>query len=392
MNFFELNSQDGKARAGTLNTPHGTINTPVFMPVATQGTVKAIGVDDLNQIGAQIILANTYHLYLRPGSQVIDKFSGLHNFISWDKSILTDSGGFQGFSLAHLRKVTKDGFVFKSHIDGSIFRFNYADVIEFQNILGSDIIMPLDICGPVSQTKSQVEESMILTNEWIARSRQIHTRSDQVMFGIVQGGMYQDLRKICVENMVDLSLPGYAIGGLSVGEDIELMYQIVDYTANILPSNSPRYLMGVGSPENLVECISKGVDMFDCVLPTRIARNGALFLDSGRINITNAIFKYEDNPIDLNCDCYTCSKYSRGYIHHLFRSKEILAYRLASIHNLSFIFKLMYEIRESIVIGEFSKFKKEFLSKYNSSNKLVQITQKKKWIEAQQRKSRIKFD
>ena len=391
MKFFELNLQDGNARAGTLYTSHGVIHTPAFMPVATQGAVKAIGVDDLNQIGAQIVLANTYHLYLRPGHEVIEKFSGLHSFMGWNKPILTDSGGFQGFSLAHLRKVTADGFIFKSHIDGSIFRFNYEDVIKFQNILGSDIIMPLDICSPTDQTKSQVEESMILTNKWIAKARKLQTDSNQFMFGIVQGGMYKDLRKICVENMLDLSFPGYAIGGLSVGEDIDVMYKIVDYTANILPSNSPRYLMGVGSPENLIECISKGIDMFDCVLPTRIARNGSLFLDSGRINITNATFRYDDNPIDLSCHCYTCSQYSRAYIHHLFRANEFLAYRLASIHNLNFIISLMSEIRKTILVGDFNKFKKEFLSKYNSSDRLTQVTQKKMWVESQKRKGRDKF-
>tara|TARA_B100000676_G_C18052561_1_gene832144 strand:+ start:34 stop:1209 length:1176 start_codon:yes stop_codon:yes gene_type:complete len=391
MKFFELNFKDGDARAGTLYTSHGAIDTPVFMPVATQGSVKAIGVDDLNRIGSQIVLANTYHLYLRPGHEVIEKISGLHKFMGWNKAILTDSGGFQGFSLAHLRTVTKDGFIFKSHIDGSIFRFNYEDVVKFQTLLGSDIIMPLDICSSSNQNKSQVEESMILTNEWISKARKLNINSDQFMFGIVQGGMYEDLRKSCVEQMIDLSFPGYAIGGLSVGEDIDVMYRIVDYTANILPLNSPRYLMGVGSPENLIECISKGIDMFDCVLPTRIARNGSLFLDSGRINITNATFKFDDNPIDLSCNCFTCAHYSKAYIHHLFKAKEFLAYRLASIHNLYFIVNLLREIRKTILMGEFNNFKKEFLSRYNSADRLTQVTQKKMWIESQERKGRDKF-
>ena len=391
MKFFELQAQNGKAIAGALYTSHGVVQTPTFMPVATQGAVKAIGVDDLNQIGAQIVLANTYHLYLRPGSQVVEKFSGLHNFMGWNKPILTDSGGFQGFSLAHLRKVTADGFIFKSHIDGSVFNFSYEDVIKFQKTLGSDIIMPLDICSSTNQTKSQVEESMFLTNKWIAKAKKLQINSDQCMFGIVQGGMYEDLRKVCVDKMIDLSFSGYAIGGLSVGEEIDVMYKIVEYTANILPSDSPRYLMGVGSPENLIECISKGIDMFDCVLPTRIARNGSLFLDSGRINITNATFRYDDRPIDLSCSCYTCSQHSRAYIHHLFRAKEFLAYRLASIHNLNFIINLMKEIRQSILSEEFDKFKKEFLSKYNSSDKQAQTRQKIMWVESQKRKGRYKI-
>ena len=391
MKFFELQAQNGKARAGALYTSHGVVQTPTFMPVATQGAVKAIGVDDLNQIGAQIVLANTYHLYLRPGSEVVEKFSGLHNFMGWNKPILTDSGGFQVFSLAHLRKVTADGFIFKSHIDGSVFNFSYEDVIKFQKTLGSDIIMPLDICSSTNQTKSQVEESMFLTNKWIAKAKKLQINSDQCMFGIVQGGMYEDLRKVCVDKMIDLSFSGYAIGGLSVGEEIDVMYKIVDYTANILPSDSPRYLMGVGSPENLIECISKGIDMFDCVLPTRIARNGSLFLDSGRINITNATFRYDDRPIDLSCSCYTCSQHSRAYIHHLFRAKEFLAYRLASIHNLNFIINLMKEIRQSILSEEFDKFKKEFLSKYNSSDKQAQTRQKIMWVESQKRKGRYKI-
>ena len=391
MKFFELQAQNGKARAGALYTSRGVVETPTFMPVATQGAVKAIGVDDLNQIGAQIVLANTYHLYLRPGSQVVEKFSGLHNFMGWNKPILTDSGGFQGFSLAHLRKVTADGFIFKSHIDGSVFNFSYEDVIKFQKTLGSDIIMPLDICSSTNQTKSQVEESMFLTNKWIAKAKKLQINSDQCMFGIVQGGMYEDLRKVCVDKMIDLSFSGYAIGGLSVGEEIDVMYKIVEYTANILPSDSPRYLMGVGSPENLIECISKGIDMFDCVLPTRIARNGSLFLDSGRINITNATFRYDDRPIDLSCSCYTCSQHSRAYIHHLFRANEFLAYRLASIHNLNFIINLMKEIRQSILSEEFDKFKKEFLSKYNSSDKQAQTRQKIMWVESQKRKGRYKI-
>ena len=371
---FELLKTDGNARIGRIYTEHGTVETPVFMPVGTQGTVKAITKDHLLDINAQIILGNTYHLYLRPGLEVLKYFKGLHNFINWEKSILTDSGGFQVFSLALNKKVksgkhkasvkiTEDGVEFKSHIDGSWHYFTPEFVIEIQQIIGSDIIMPLDICPPYPVSYHTAKDSVEKTLRWLERSKKAKKNEWQGLFGIVQGSTYEDLRIYSAIKTVELDMDGYSIGGLSVGEPIEYMYSMTEAVIKYLPKDKPRYLMGVGTPENIVESVSRGVDMFDCVMPTRNARNGTLFTHSGRLNIKAGKYKLSDEPIDKECDCYTCKNFSRGYVRHLFNAEEITGMILATIHNLRFYTKLMEDIRNSIKKGEFEKFKREFYIK-----------------------------
>jgi len=352
-----------RARAGCISTPHGDISTPAFAPVGTQATVKALDPIDLRELGAQLILSNTYHLYLRPGADVVAEMGGLHSFMGWEGPILTDSGGFQVFSLADNRRVTDEGVEFRSHIDGSRHLFTPEMVIHAQEQLGADIIMVLDECA-TPDDRGYNEQALERTHAWAERCLNAQTRSDQALFGIVQGGVFADLRRKSAEHLVGLDFPGYAIGGLSVGETKEQMYAMLDITTPLLPEDKPRYLMGVGAPEDLLEGVARGVDMFDCVLPTRLARNAALFTRSGRINIRNAQFERDARPIEEGCQCYTCRSFSRAYLRHLFKTRELLAPRLATIHNVHFLLTLMQEIREAIAAGRFQTLKDGFLSTY----------------------------
>ena len=337
------------ARLGRLLTPHGEIQTPVFMPVGTQGTVKALSPEDVIQCGSNIILGNTYHLYLRPGHSVIKSLGGLHRFMHWDKPILTDSGGFQVFSLNTLAKVTEEGVTFKSHIDGSTHFFSPELSMEIQEALGSDIAMTLDEPTPYPSDYTTTETSLKLSSRWAARCKAAHQLENQSLFGIVQGGMYKDLRIQSTKEITEIDFPGYAIGGLSVGEEKNIMYDIAAHTAEYLPKNKPRYLMGVGTPEDLRHCSGMGVDMFDCVMPSRNARNGSLFTSQGKINIRNLQYKTDDSPLDPECDCYTCKNYSRAYLRHLFIADEIFVMRLNTLHNINFYQKRMQAIRKAIL-------------------------------------------
>lgn len=379
---FDLVATDVIARAGVLHTLHGDIPTPAFMPVATQGSVKALDPPDLTALGAKVILSNTYHLYLRPGVQTIASLGGLQRFMSWPGPILTDSGGFQGFSLEHLREFNEDGIIFKSHLDGSLHQFTPENVIEYQQHLGSDLIMPLDVCVASNSRREDVEQAVERTFRWANRSLDVHTSKEQSLFGIVQGGLFDDLRSRSVSQITGMGFSGYAIGGLSVGESKADMYQVVESTARLLPQDNPRYLMGVGAPEDLIDCVASGIDMFDCVLPTRIARNGALFVNNGRVNINTASFRKIDNPIDESCDCYTCLNYSAAYINHLYRSKELLAYRLGTVHNLRFIIRLMDEMRAAILSGRFNEYRGDFHKRFVPTNEKVRSEQQRKWRQA----------
>jgi queuine tRNA-ribosyltransferase len=381
---FRVLAQDHvtAARTGRLRTSHGEIDTPVFMPVGTQATVKTLTPQDLREAGAQIILGNTYHLYLRPGSDLIDSLGGLHRFMAWDRSILTDSGGFQVFSLGHLRDLAEEGVTFRSHIDGSAHHFTPESVVRIQEELGSDIAMLLDECTPYGATEEEARESFERTTRWARRARAAHTRADQVQFGIVQGGMYANLRRESAHQLVELDFPGYAIGGLSVGEPKAVFYEMLAVSASELPGERPRYVMGVGAPEDLFEAVMNGVDMFDCVLQTRLGRNGALFTRSGRINIRNARFRRDEAAVDPDCDCYTCQTFSLAYLHHLFRAEELLAYRLASLHNVRWTIKLVEEMRHHIGRGTFSLFKKTFLEQYTITDEAVREEQRSRWQSA----------
>lgn len=376
---------DHGARTGVLHTAHGDISTPTFMPVATQGSVKAIDPNDLAGVGSSILLGNTYHLYLRPGVETIRELGGLHEFMRWSGPILTDSGGYQGFSLKSLREINENGIIFTSHIDGSSHIFSPENTIKYQESLGADIIMPLDICSSSQSNKDCLQDSVEQTFRWARKSIDTHSRSRQSLFGIVQGGLIRNLRERSAVLTTSLEFPGYAIGGLSVGESRAEMYDVTEYTTKMLPIDCPRYLMGVGSPDNIVQCVARGVDMFDCVLPTRIARNGTLFVNTGRINITTSKFKLCDGPIDINCDCYTCCNFSAAYLHHLFKSKELLGYRLATIHNLRFIHRLMEGIRLAVVEHRFEDYKREFENKFVATNENTQKSQKKLWVQARSR-------
>ncbi len=373
---FELIKEDSNARVGKLYTKHGEIETPVFMPVGTQGTVKAVTKEQLLSTNPQIILGNTYHLYLRPGTEVLEHFGGLHKFMNWEKPILTDSGGFQVFSLAQSKEiegktkpeviVTEEGVKFKSHLDGSWHFFTPELVIDIQEIIGSDIMMPLDECPPYPVSHQFAEESLKRTARWLERAKK-HKKNDwQALFGIIQGSTYEDLRKESALRTVEMNMDGYSIGGLSVGEPVEFMYEMTEIVTSIIPKSKPRYLMGVGTPENIIESVDRGVDMFDCVMPTRNARNGTLFTHYGRLNIKAAKHKFSNEPIDKECDCYTCRNFNRGYIRHLYNAQEITALILGTIHNLRFYNKLMEDIRTSIKENKFKEFKKEFYEKYQS--------------------------
>ena len=363
---YELLHKDKKtgARRGVIHTPHGDIQTPIFMPVGTQATVKSMTNEELVENGAQIILGNTYHLYLRPGDELIKEAGGLHNFMKWDKPILTDSGGFQVFSLNELRKIIEEGVTFKNSLNGDTLFLSPEKSIQIQNKIGADIIMSFDECIPYPATREYVEKSTERTLRWALRGKQAHTRpEEQALFGIVQGGDYEDLRKYCAEKLIEMDFPGYAIGGTSVGEDKETMYRMVKWASDALPFDKPRYLMGVGAVNDLLEAVSRNVDMCDCVLPTRIARHGTLMTSEGRISIRKAIYKNDFTPLDPECDCYTCRNYTKAYLNHLQRTNEGFGTRLMSIHNLRFLVKLMEDARKAIKEDRFNDFKEETLAK-----------------------------
>jgi queuine tRNA-ribosyltransferase len=355
-------STRNRARLGVIDTPRGQIRTPIFMPVGTVGSVKALTSDDLKHCGAQIILGNTYHLYLRPGCDVISHMGGLHEFIRWDRPMLTDSGGFQFFSLAKLAKFTDDGVAFQSHIDGSRHFFSPEKSVEIQTILGSDIMMSLDWCMGYPATFDLAQTALEKTTAWAKKGYDFWQAqgAPNNLFGIVQGGMFKNLRTRSTNQLTQIDFPGFAIGGLSVGEPTDLMYEMADHTLPLLPEDKPRYIMGVGTPENLVELTQMGCDMFDCVMPSRNARNGKLFTSRGDMNIPNARFKFDTRPIDETCTCYTCQNYSRAYLRHLYKSRELLAYRLNTIHNLYYYLDLMAKMREAIQADGFDVFKRQF--------------------------------
>ena len=358
---FHLVKEDSstKARLGVLRTPHGVINTPVFMPVGTYATVKTCSPRELEDLGAQIILGNAYHLYLRPGHNIVKKAGGLHKFMSWKGPILTDSGGYQVFSLGENRELSEEGAMFKSVIDGSKHFFSPERSIEIQEAIGADIIMNFDECTPYPCDYEYAKESMELTSRWARRCKDAHSKDGQLLFGIVQGSVYHDLRRKSAEDMMEIGFDGYAIGGLSVGEEAKIMYNMIGYTTPLLPRDKPHYLMGVGTPENLVEAVSLGIDMFDCVMPTRNARNGSLFTSQGRVKIKNAVHKRDFTPLDPNCECYTCRNFTRAYLRHLYMVNEILAHRLHTIHNLHFYLSLMRGIRRAIADNTFFRLKND---------------------------------
>lgn len=363
--ILEKKDKSDKARAGKIILPHGEVETPVFMPVGTAATVKSMKPEDVERLGAKIILSNTYHLYLRPGSKIIRDAGGLHKFMNWNRPILTDSGGFQVFSLGEMRKITEQGVEFRSFIDGSKHTLTPEKSIEVQCDLGSDIMMAFDECTPYPADRDYVKNSLERTTRWLKRCIKAQQDTEkQALFGIMQGGMYRDLREESARQIVDLDLPGYAIGGLSVGEPKELMCEVLDYAVDFLPENKPRYLMGVGTPDYIFEGIQRGIDMFDCVLPTRIARNGTAMTSIGRVNIKNAKYERDFEPLDRECDCYTCRNYSKSYLRHLFKANEILSSILLSTHNLHFLVKMTKNIRKAILEDRFFEYKAEFYSKY----------------------------
>lgn len=354
-----------KARRGRITTPHGVIETPVFMPVGTQATVKAMKPESVKDTGAQIILANTYHLMLRPGSDIVREAGGLHRFMNWDKPILTDSGGYQVFSLGAMRKITEEGVKFASHIDGSRHMLSPEKSMEVQNDLGSDIIMAFDECAPKDASREYIEKSQARTTRWLERCIEAHKNPDtQALFGIMQGGFYKDLREESAREIVKFDLPGYAIGGISVGEPKEDFVGVLEYAPDLLPEDKPRYVMGIGTPDYIFEAVEHGVDMFDCVEPTRIARHGMAMTSHGRLSIKNAKFERDFGPLDPECDCYTCRHYSRAYLRHLFKAGETMSHMLLSEHNLRFLSRLSENIRKSIEEDRFMEYKMDFYSRY----------------------------
>ena len=356
------------ARRGVVHTPHGDIQTPIFMPVGTQATVKSMTPEELkDDVKAQIILANTYHLYLRPGHDLVKEAGGLHKFMNWGKPILTDSGGFQVFSLSSLRKITEEGVKFSSHLDGSKHLFTPEKVMEIEEALGADIIMAFDECCPYPSDYKYTEKSMYRTTRWAERCKIAHTTTNQGLFGIIQGGFYKDLRKISTDDLISMDFPGYAIGGISVGEPKKEFLDILRYTTPLMPENKPRYLMGVGTPDYLIEAALAGIDMCDCVLPTRLARHGTALTSKGKIVIRNATYERDWGKLDDECDCYTCKNYTRAYIRHLVKTNEILGIRLISLHNLRFLTRLMEQVREAIEKDDLLGFREEFYNKYGYS-------------------------
>ena len=354
------------ARRGVIHTPHGDIQTPIFMPVGTQATVKSMTPEELKEeVGAQIVLSNTYHLYLRPGEKIVKEAGGLHKFMNWDRPILTDCGGFQVFSLSDLRTITEEGVEFKSHLDGSKHFFSPEKVMQIEEDLGADIIMSFDECCAYPSTYEYTKQSMERTTRWAERCKKAHkTTEKQALFGIIQGGFYEDLRKKSAEDLIAMDFPGYAIGGISVGEPKEEFLKMLKYTTPLMPKNKPRYLMGVGSPDYLIEAAMAGIDMCDCVLPTRIARNGTAMTWNGKVVVRNATYERDWGPLDPECDCYTCKNYTRAYIRHLIKANEILGVRLLSIHNLNFLTNLMKKVRIEIERDNLGTFKEEFYKKY----------------------------
>jgi queuine tRNA-ribosyltransferase len=379
---FRITAEDpqSSARTASFETPHGTLETPLFAPVGTQATVKTLTPRDLQELGASLVLANTYHLFLRPGTSLIRDAGGLHGFMSWPKPILTDSGGFQVFSLASTRKVDADGVTFRSQIDGSLHRFTPESAIAAQEALGADIIMCLDECAEPLE-RSYSEAALARTHAWASRCRTAQRRKDQALFAIVQGGIFPDLRQASARVLRDLDCLGYAIGGLSVGETKEQMYATLDVTVPELPAYRPRYLMGVGAPEDILEGVSRGVDLFDCVLPTRAARNGGLLTRRGRMNLRNAQYASDPLPVEPGCCCYTCQHFSRAYLRHLFKAGEILGLHLATIHNLHFTLQLMREIREHIAAGTFTTFKTQFLADYRQPDQETRHAQRARYVQ-----------
>lgn len=367
---FELHAQDGEARRGTLWTSHGPVQTPVFMAVGTKATVKAMTPEELKDCGTQVVLGNTYHLHLRPGEKLIQKMGGLHKFMNWHGPILTDSGGFQVFSLSQLRTMSEEGVEFRSHLDGAKYFISPEKSMEIQMDLGSDIIMAFDECLKYPATDEEVKKSMDLTHRWLLRSKAAMTREQSLLFGIVQGGLSLEHRKYSLDQVTSVDLPGYALGGFSVGEPIELMHELVPQIAPLMPRNKPRYLMGVGTPLDLILAIDGGVDMFDCVMPTRVARNGTLYTWQGKVSIKRNEYREDPSPLDPECDCYTCRTYSKSYLRHLFLSGEILGSRLNTIHNLHFYMSLMSRAREAIAQKKWAEFKAFCLSRFVKSKEM----------------------
>ena len=384
---FQLHHTDGAARAGELETPHGKALTPFFMPVATQATVKGLTAEEVRDVGAQVVLSNAYHLYLRPGVETVVKLGGLHKFMGWDGPILTDSGGFQAFSMGPLREVSDVGIRFRSHIDGSEHNFTPELATANQEGLAPDIAMCFDQCIAYGASEKQVRQAMERTHRWAQSCFDAHqssatgAASGQVLFGIVQGGTFPEMRDESARAISAIPFHGYAVGGLAVGENKEDMYRFTGQVADVLPEDKPRYLMGVGSPEDLVEGVARGIDMFDCALPTRVARNGSLFTPEGRVDITKARYAEQQDPLDETCDCYTCRDYSAAYLRHLFRAKELLGLRLASIHNLRFVLALMERIRASILEKRFDAFRRDFLDRYQPANEAARQAQKEQWLQ-----------
>ncbi len=378
---FQIHARDGHARVGTFQTMHGSVQTPVFAPVGTQAVVKTLEPRDLMAAGCDLILANAYHLYLRPGHERIATFGGLHQFMQWPRPILTDSGGFQVFSLAHQRQVTEQGVVFKSHLDGSRHFYSPRLAMTIQSDLGSDIAMVLDECAP-PKDRAYLESALAKTHRWAAECRQIHARDTQALFGIVQGGIFEDLRLQSAAYLAELDFPGYGIGGLAVGETKEEMQHTLAFTCPAMPESKPRYLMGVGAPEDIMDAVYHGVDMFDSVLPTRIARNGTVLHPDGRLNLRNAVHATAEEPIDPHCLCYTCTHFSRAYLHHLVRSREISGLRLCTIHNVVFMQQLMQTIRQAIRQGTFATLRQAFKARYRIANQAVRYAQRQRRLAA----------
>ena len=382
--FFQLDHTDGPARAGEVHTPHGSALTPLFMPVATQATIKGLTPEDVSKVGGQVVLSNAYHLYLQPGVRTVNDLGKLHGFMRWPGPILTDSGGFQAFSMGSLRKVTDEGIRFRSHRDGSEHHFTPELATMNQVGLGADIIMCFDQCIAFGATEKEVRQAMERTHHWAAECHRVHrdsgARPGQALFGIVQGGTFPHLRDESTEAIKAIPFDGYAVGGLAVGEDKEQLYGFTRQVASQLPVDKPRYLMGVGSPEDLVEGVARGIDMFDCALPTRVARNGAMFTPDGRVDVSKKRFSQQHGPVDEECDCYACVSYSAAYIHHLFRAREILGLRLASMHNLRFVLRLMERIRESILENRFDRFRSDFLGRYHPTNEAARQEHKLRWL------------
>ena len=386
---FQLQHTDGSARAGELVTPHGKALTPFFMPVATQATVKGLTPEEVWGVGAQVVLSNAYHLYLRPGVETVSKLGGLHKFMGWDGPILTDSGGFQAFSMGPLRKVSDDGIKFRSHIDGSEHNFTPKLATANQEGLAPDIAMCFDQCIAYGATEAEVRQAMDRTHRWAQDCFDVHqasptgAASGQALFGIVQGGTFEELRNESARAISAIPFHGYAVGGLAVGENKEDMYRFTGQVTELLPQDKPRYLMGVGSPEDLVEGVARGIDMYDCALPTRVARNGSMFTPEGRVDISKARYAEQQGPLDETCDCYTCQNYSAAYLRHLFRAKELLGLRLASIHNLRFVLSLMERMRAAIFEDRFESFRREFMDAYKPANEVARQQQKEHWLRTQ---------